>query len=155
MDVVLKDDFPNSEADPFLKTSEVDTYYNCIAWAAGNSTNWYEPDPGGLYYWPSNVPREYTVDAYTQVYEDLGYEKCENGDLEEEFEKVAVFAKRDFPTHASKQLDNGLWSSKLGINIDVSHSINAIENGRYGDIIQFLRRRKIANNNIVNGIAIE
>ena len=37
MDVVLKDDFPNSEADPFLKTSEVDTYYNCIAWAAGDS----------------------------------------------------------------------------------------------------------------------
>lgn len=135
-------EFPNSARDPFIKTSEVTLIYNCIAWAAGDTSRWYEPDPKGIYYWPADIPREYTVSAYVQLYESLGYEKCGHGNLESDFDKVAVFAKKLMPTHAAKQLSNGFWSSKLGKNIDVSHSLFAIENGQYGNVVQFLRREK-------------
>ncbi len=140
--MVIFREFPNSASDPFIETSEVTPIYNCIAWAAGNTSKWYEPDPLGIYYWPSAIPREYTVSAYVQLYELLGYQKCSNGNLEPNFDKVAVFAKKSIPTHAAKQLSNGLWSSKLGKNIDVSHSLFAIENGHYGNVVQFLRRKK-------------
>ncbi len=145
MTVVFEADFPESVQKPFIKTSEVTPSYNCIAWAAGDSSNWYEPDPMGLYYWPPNVPRQYSIVAYIQVYESIGYIKCDNENLEEGYEKVAVFGKKHIPTHAAKQLSSGLWSSKLGKDIDVSHTIDGIENGLYGNIVQYLKRKKEPN----------
>jgi hypothetical protein len=37
--------FPNLRADPYAVTSPASTVYNCIAWAAGDNTRWWEPDP--------------------------------------------------------------------------------------------------------------
>lgn len=115
--------------------------YNCIAWAASDNTLWYEPDPYGNYYWPNEVTRDYTVEAYINLYEFLGYERCENEEFEEGFTKVAVFASGDLPTHAARQLENGNWTSKLGKNIDVEHSIFSIVNGLYGQVVQYLKRQ--------------
>lgn len=139
--MVVLDEFPNTSAEPFIQTSHVDVNYNCIAWAASDNTRWYEPDPFGNYYWPSEVARDYTVEAYINLYEFLGYERCENGDLEEGFTKVAVFASGAWPTHAARQLENGSWTSKLGQNIDVEHSIFSIVNGLYGQVVQYLKRQ--------------
>ena len=139
--MVVLDEFPNTSAEPFIQTSHVDVNYNCIAWAASDNTRWYEPDPFGNYYWPNEVPRDYTVEAYINLYEFLGYERCENGDFEEGFTKVAVFASGAWPTHAARQLENGIWTSKLGPNIDVEHSIFSIVNGLYGQVVQYLKRQ--------------
>ena len=138
--MVVIDEFPNSSDEPFIQTSHEDPNYNCIAWAAGDNTRWYEPDPYGIYYWPSEVSRENTVDAFISLYEFLGYEKCESGFYEESFTKVAVFSYGKTPTHAARQLRNGNWTSKLGSNIDVEHSIYSIENGMYGQVVQYLKR---------------
>ncbi|MEP7374368.1 MAG: hypothetical protein ABI675_13325 [Chitinophagaceae bacterium] len=138
--MVVLNEFPNSSAEPFIQTSHVDVNYNCIAWAASDNTRWYEPDPIGTYYWPPEVPRDYTVDAYINLYEFLGYERCQNGDHEEGYIKVAVFANGLLPTHAARQLENGNWTSKLGKHIDVEHSIFGIEDGMYGQVVQYLRK---------------
>lgn len=133
--------FPNSFQEPFTETSKFDPSYNCIAWAATDSNKWYEPDPHGLYFWPSEVPREYSIYAYIELYQHLGYVLCENGDYEEGYEKVAIFSS-DMITasHAARQLDANNWTSKLGRDIDVSHSIFTISNGFYGQVVQFLKR---------------
>ena len=138
--MVILNEFPNSSVQPFSQTSHVDVNYNCIAWAADDNTRWYEPDPFGSYYWPPNVPRDYTIEAYINLYEFLGYERCANGNLENGFIKVAIFANGDWPTHAARQLNNGSWTSKLGKNIDVEHSIFSIENGVYGQVVQYVRK---------------
>lgn len=138
--MVVLSEFPNTFTDPFVQTSHVDVNYNCIAWAASDNTRWYEPDPFGNYYWPKEVTREYTVEAYVNLYEFLGYIRCDNGDAEYGFTKVAVFATGSWPTHAARQLENGNWTSKLGQNIDVEHSIFSIEDGLYGQVAQFLKR---------------
>ena len=142
MNVTLKNEFPNSEKEPFKKTSDISQIYNCIAWAAGDDSKWYEPDPYGMYYWPPEIPRVYSINAYISVFEKIGYIKCDNSDIEIGYEKVAVFSIKRVPTHAARQLSNGLWTSKLGQNIDVSHTIKAIEEGQYGNVIQFLKRKK-------------
>jgi hypothetical protein len=138
--MVVIDAFPNSSEEPFIQTSHEDPSYNCIAWAAGDNTRWYWPDEYGIYYWPSEVSRENTVDNFIKLYEFLGYEKCDNGYYEENFTKVAVFSSGATPTHAARQLENGNWTSKLGVNIDVEHSIYSIENGLYGKVAQYLKK---------------
>ncbi len=138
--MVIINEFPNSSAEPFTQTSHIDVNYNCIAWAAGDNTRWYEPDPFGQYYWPLAVPRDYTIEAYINLYEFLGYERCQDGNFEDGYIKVAVFASGTLPTHAARQLENGNWTSKLGKNIDVEHSIFSIEDGMYGQVVQYLRK---------------
>jgi hypothetical protein len=145
--MVVLDDFPNTKFEPFEQASDVDLKYNCIAWAANDYQRWYEPDPFGIYFWPKKIPREYSISSYVALFKLLGYEICENGDYEIGFEKVAVYSKDNIPTHAARQLDNGLWTSKLGKNIDVVHSLFSIMNGSYGNVAQYLKRPKINTTN--------
>lgn len=133
-------EFPKTFEEPFIHTSPIDPNYNCIAWAANDNTKWYEPDPYGFYFWPQEVNREYTTEAYINLYEYFGFIRCDNGELEEGYIKVAVFEKNGVPTHACRQLLDGNWTSKLGKNIDVQHSLNNIQEGTYGNIIQFLKK---------------
>lgn len=129
-------------------TSPASRAYNCLAWAATNAVLWWWPDPTYMYFWPPNVPREVTVDAFIRAYEAVGFSVCGDGELEEDFEKIALYAKRmpwgDVePTHAARQLPDGTWTSKLGPCEDVGHRTVADVNGpAYGAPVQFLKRQR-------------
>ena len=148
MDYYRNPDFPNSFNEPFIKTSLATEKYNCIAHAVFNDSEWYEPaKPEYLTFWPNDVPREYTIDAYFQLFESYGYSKCKNGDIEEGFIKIAFFYstnKYNNPDsfHAARQLSDGQWTSKLGESIDVSHTLNAMSNSNYGEVIQFFKKKQ-------------
>jgi hypothetical protein len=134
--------FPNSQREPFTKTSDFDTSYNCIAWAAEDSSRWYEPDPVGIFFWPVGIPRNYSIKAYIALYQYLGYECCDDGEFEAGYEKVAIFSVDNVTaSHASRQLNVSSWTSKLGKDMDVSHSIFSISGGYYGNVVQFLKRQ--------------
>ncbi len=133
--------FPNSVNTPFDKTSERTHTYNCIAWAFGDTSRFYWPTTHPHHYWPSNIPFEETLQAFIQLYESVGFSCCENGELEEGYEKIAIYTKNGEPTHAAKQLNTGIWSSKLGPMEDVSHSLKAMADGLYGDVKQFMKRQ--------------
>ncbi len=60
---------------------------------------------------------------------------------EKGFIKIALFAKDNIPTHAARQLPNGLWTSKLGILEDVRHSLSAISGGIYGSVVVVMKRK--------------
>jgi hypothetical protein len=64
--------------------------YNCIAFAASDEEKWWWPDAHGKGYWPPGIAREETVPAFIAAYGTLGYEECDNGDIEQECEKVAI-----------------------------------------------------------------
>jgi hypothetical protein len=121
--------------------------YNCIAWAAGNDTHWWWPDPMGVGRWPANVPRVVTMDAFVKAYETLGYQLCYDNSLEVGLEKVAIFGKTNpadgsvFPTHAALQLESGEWTSKLGPLEDVRHkTVEAADGPLYGRAHYYLSR---------------
>jgi hypothetical protein len=110
---------------------------------------WWWPDSAYVYYWPPNVPREITIDAFIRAYETIGYTVCLDGELEAGFEKIALYAKRfpwgDVePTHAARQLPDGKWTSKLGPCEDITHTgVTDVNGPGYGTNVQFLKRPKL------------
>ena len=138
--------FPNLNRDEYRVTSAAAPDYNCIAWAAGDDTDWWwpDPDPDSNNYWPDTAPFEETLSSFRVLFGSLGYRECATAELEPGFEKVALFADADgWPTHAARQLPNGNWSSKLGRWQDIEHqSLYALAGSAspYGNVVLLLRR---------------
>src|SRR5437868_199526 len=89
----LPSDFPNLTPADFSVTSPYDVSYNCIAWAARDTTRWWWPSDLSLSpdYWPDGVAREETVEAFVAAYGTMGYERCRDGRLEAGFERIALY----------------------------------------------------------------
>jgi hypothetical protein len=72
--------FPGLCGTGYQVTSPRDEIYNCIAWAAGDSTKWWWPDLRGnpdSSHWPAGVPRLETVEAFREAFATLGYMVCQ------------------------------------------------------------------------------
>ena len=121
-------------------SSPQDVRYNCIAWAAGADTRWWEPHPD--YYWPPGAPISNNLAAFIAAFGTLGYECCEDGTLEGDFEKIAVYQSPSGRIeHMARQLRNGRWTSKLGRLEDIEHaSPDELEGSEYGTVVQYMRR---------------
>jgi hypothetical protein len=139
----LRSIFPNLAVGEYEVTSNRTKRYNCIAWAAGDSGEWWEPTPG--YKWPVNVPRDDSVESAKLLFESLGYEVCDDAKLEIGYSKVAIYADSyGSYTHAAKQLENGKWSSKLGKLQDIQHDeLESICSKDYGIVSVIMKRKTI------------
>ena len=127
----------------FKVTSPKDKKYNCMAWAAmRDKMNWWEPRKEAGCCWPKGAPFDVGYQSFIKVFELLGYVKCETPDLEEGFEKVAVFKDLfNWFSHASHQREDGTWTSKLGPFQDIQHWGNEkVQTFDYGDVIEILKR---------------
>ena len=136
----LEESFPNLSRDDYQIVSDPDPLYNCIAWALGINDQWWWPIRGS--YWPSEVPREETVEAFIRAFGTRGFEPCSDGSMDPGFEKIAIYAdSRGTPTHAARQVENGRWISKIGGYVDIEHhTLRGLEGPTYGTAIMFLRR---------------
>lgn len=135
------EELPKLNDNNCLVTSPKTRAYNCIGWAADDFCNWWWPNEEG--YWPPGIPVKETIEAFITAFATRGYEKCDDGNLEDGIEKVALFIDEttNKPTHAARQLDNGHWTSKIGRFEDIVHTtLEAIDG--YGKPIQFLKRKR-------------
>jgi len=133
--------FPGLIDSGFSIMSPETPEYNCLAWTAGDTEAWWEPDAFNLGYWPSNAPREFSIDAYIKAYETLGYTCCENAEYEEGFEKIVLFVNSYGKlTHAARQLNSGKWTSKLGQLEDIEHSLEGLVGSQYGSVSIYMKR---------------
>ena len=134
--------FPNLVRSEYQVKSEETPEYNCIAWAAGDTSRWWWPV--SPYYWPTEVSMEESLESFQIVFESIGYDECASDELEHGFEKVAIYVDTNgSPTHAAKQLENGSWTSKLGSSEDIEHStLHALEGTglAYASVALILRR---------------
>lgn len=130
-------DFPllDVNIEPSSRASRV---YNCIAYALDfeNCCWWPHKDA----YWPPGCPDEATIESFECAFATQGYEPCCDGNLQEGYEKIALYADTKGPTHAAKQLSDGRWSSKCGQNVDIEHKLNELEGPCYGRIVMFFHR---------------
>jgi hypothetical protein len=129
--------------------SDYDPVYNCIAWAAGDTENWWWPSGSPDDYWPPGVPCEESLDAFVLAYQTLGYVACDDGCLEPQFEKIAIYGLMTrgtiSPTHAARQLSNGCWTSKLGPHEDIEHMFpTCVECSDYGVVVRLMKRPRRA-----------
>jgi hypothetical protein len=124
-----------------LLTDPTVTHYNCLAFAADVETTWWEPDDGDVSFWPISK-REYTLQCYKEAYRSLGYDECDDGTVEQGFEKIVIYCLKGEPTHAAKQLPGGRWKSKLGQEEDIEHNtVKALEGNKwYGQAVQYMKR---------------
>jgi len=133
--------FPNLKDAGYQITSPQNRKYNCIAWAVGDQSRWWQPEPS-IFYWPAGVDREISVEAYVAAFAAVGYVECDGDQPEDGCEKIALYALNNKPTHAARQLNNGLWTSKLGQVEDVEHTLDGLVGNKYGTVIKFLKRPK-------------
>jgi hypothetical protein len=135
--------FPGLRNSAFRVTSPATRDYNCIAWAAGDTTHWWWPDidtENDAIYWPAGVVLEETLDAFMAAFATLGYAPASGEEAEPGFEKVALFANGAVPTHAARQLASGRWTSKLGLREDIEHDLHAVSGDPYGSVVLLLKR---------------
>ncbi len=140
VDEDLEEHFPRLKATAYRATSPETPAYNCIAWAAGDTSRWWWPDAMLVAYWPPGAPREDTVGAVASTCEILGYEECEESGVEPGYEKLAIYGVGDQPKHAARQLPEGMWSSKLGQGIDIEHTLDGLESELYGKVVKIMKR---------------
>jgi hypothetical protein len=100
------------------------------------------PIPG--YYWPPGAIRGSGIDALVSAFEVIGYAICSGADVEDGYDKVALYIdQHGFWLHAAKQETDGWWSSKLGNLEDIRHrSPHALSGREYGQVMYYMRRPK-------------
>ncbi len=145
-DYDLEEDFPNLQNAGWQLTSAVKPSNNCIAWALGDTQQYWDPDVIGVrgYYWPPGVPRDDAVSTWARVFELHGYAACDNAALESGVEKVAIYADATgTATHVARQVESGKWSSKLCPDEDIEHnSLSALEGMVYGKAVLYMKRTR-------------
>jgi hypothetical protein len=135
--------FPNLTPDSFTITSPATRLYNCIAWAAGKSDDWWWPAADSDFgFWPDEVERKPTLGNFTKAYELLGFECCDDDQAESGIEKVAIYTDANgVPTHAARQLPSGRWTSKLGKLEDIEHAtLDGVSGDIYGTATVIMKR---------------
>ncbi len=135
--------FPGLGPGTYQVKSPATPAYNCIAWAASRNDAWWWPDPMDIYFWPRGALRQEALDAFVQVFSSFGYILCDTADLQPGFEKIAIYAKSNgLPTHAARQLQTGVWTSKLGSSEDIEHLTPAdLSGNNYGAVVLYMKRR--------------
>jgi hypothetical protein len=133
--------FPRLNKTNFKVTSPENIRYNCIAWAMGENNRWWWPNM----FWPDGNPREAKIWAFEKTFISLGFEPCKDGKLKKGYEKIALYAIGDEPTHMARQLITGKWTSKLGPYLDIEHEVKDLEGPQYGKVVMFFYRQSQKN----------
>ncbi|MGA2232579.1 MAG: hypothetical protein ABSH22_16910 [Tepidisphaeraceae bacterium] len=121
-----------------IKSSR-DIKYNCIAFALGIENQRWQPGPNRGDYWPRGIPQDDTDAAWLAMFQKQGFSRCDNGNHEDGFDKLAIYADVEGPTHVARQVSQGVWHSKMGHLHDIIHPLHAL---KYGRPKYFLKRSK-------------
>ncbi len=134
----IDDAFPELVMTGYTVTSHPTEAYNCIAWAAGDQSTWWSHVAG--YRWP-NAQRSPLIESLIEVFTGLGYEKCAGSNLEDGYEKVALYARGVLWRHAARQRPDGHWTSKLGPDEDIDHPTPEALAGEHYGVVHCIMRR--------------
>jgi hypothetical protein len=140
-DPELEEDCPGLSTSPYEIKSARDPKYNCVAYAVGDTNQfWYDAYISG-YYWPPGVPSADTLEGWIQVFTDHGYIETNDAGLEIEYERIAIYASAEGPEHVARQKASGVWTSKMGKGHDIDHvTLEALEGATMGKVIKIMKR---------------
>lgn len=137
----------------FKVTSPCNTIYNCIAWAYLRYDRWMWPNTGitrfldGVDYWPTKERMSDDVSNFIKIFQDQGYQICDDHYYENGYRKIALYVKKGTTkcTHASRQkvdTRQGNWTSKLGDKYDIQHGDPyTIECESYGEVYAIMKKK--------------
>ncbi len=123
--------------------------YNCISHTINiDNRNSWPTNP--KFYWP--VKRELTKESFDLFYEYHGFVKCSlDFSHDVKYIKVALFCNNiGTPTHASIQVANDWWGSKIGSLGIIKHDLFEIEDLIYGEVTQIYKKLKRLDERILS-----
>src|SRR5262245_58321372 len=88
----LKSDFPTL-GDNFFLNSSASGRYNCIAWAVGDETKWWEPSTDPRHHWPTDIPKDPSLGTITSLLKKYRFLTCASMQLSPRTEKVAIYCE--------------------------------------------------------------
>ena len=131
--------FPHLAQAGFEIVGQPSERYNCIAYAAGDTSRWWWPN--GVNYWPPWAPLTDSIASLMEVFAGLGYEISDAGDIAAGDQKVALYEGDGKMQHAALQMPDGRWRSKMGQGPVIEHpSPDALSDGIYGRATIIMRR---------------
>ena len=131
--------FPNLASEGFDIVDEPSERYNCIAYAAGDTSQWWWPD--GVNYWPPWATPTTRIESLTEAFAGKGYERCDDYEVKDGYHKVALYEAQGRMQHAASQTPNGRWHSKMGRGPLIEHrDPNSLSRGPYGNPTIIMRR---------------
>ena len=81
-----------------------------------------------------------------EVFAGLGYDPCDDSGAEDGYQKVALYEVQGEAKHATVQVPNGRWRSKMDHGPVIEHrSPESLSGGMYGDATTTMRRVVSAN----------
>ena len=136
---LLTNAFPNLANEAFEIVDQPSEQYNCIAYAAGDTGQWWWPD--GINYWPPWATPTTKTGSLQEVFAGQGYERCDDTNVEADYHKVALYEAHGDMRHAAAQMPTGRWRSKMGKGPVIEHrSPESLSGGIYGEATVFMRR---------------
>jgi hypothetical protein len=144
--IELEARFPKLGGGNYKRASQATARYNCLAFACGDDRRWWEPRPGGRFYWPPDAQRDTSLAAVTRIFTADGYSETEDRNIESGYLKAAIYVElEDLDTYSHVALSDGLvWKSKLGKGQDIEHaSLDLLEGNQkdeYGIVAAILRK---------------
>ena len=133
------DEFPNLYNEGCEVVDRPSVRYNCIAYAAGDTGQWWWPDEDN--HWPPWATRDERMDSLVEAFVGLGYERCDDSDPEDGYQKVALYGFQDQFEHAALQMPSGRWRSKMGQGPVIEHrNPESLAGGMYGNPTVYMRR---------------
>jgi len=122
--------------------SDEDFNYNCLAYAVGDLSNWWEPPRQAGRYWPAGFAEDTTVRTVESIVAVFGFTVEVDLLSIPETEAIAIYADGNDWTHFAR-FSNGCWSSKLGEGHDVQKvELKDLEGHIYGNVTKVLSRPK-------------
>ena len=131
--------FPRLAREGYKIVGEPTKQYNCIAYAADDTNEWWEFTEGR--YWPNYATRAQRMESLVEVFTGLDYKPCDNSGLESGYDKVALYGIQGRYTHAALQTPTGRWRSKIGRGPLIEHlSPESLAGEEYGTPTIYMRR---------------
>ena len=132
-------DFPRLIGKEF-DLSDESFNYNCLAFALGDHSQWWEPPMAPGQYWPPGFSDDVSIQTVEKIIRVHGYTKELELDSMPETEAIAIYGIGGEWAHFAK-FSSGKWKAKLGWGHDVQGvSLSDMEVPIYGKVIKILSR---------------
>ena len=131
--------FPKLGNEGFTVVDPPSDLYNCIAYAAGDTSQWWDHTPRR--YWPSYATRSKRIESLQEGFAGLGFEECGDASFQPGYQKVALYDDHGAWQHASIQMASEAWRSKMGEGPVIEHlNPESLSGGMYGNPTIYMRR---------------